>query len=165
MRFLLLLLLVGCTQPLTLNCPGSLNVKHFTLPATFLISGKFTENEKRSIYSAANRWNLVLGKQIITFGDSRMFIDKQPTSSFPNPRFQGLTNLQWMGPVITEVIITINQDKIGIDLESVMVHEFGHAIGLQHLDAGVMYYQSLLGEEKRDIDTQAAEVARCLYKD
>lgn len=107
----------------------------------------------------------MLGKQIITFGDSRMFIDKQPTSSFPNSRFQGLTNLQWMGPVITEVIITINQDKIGIDLESVMVHEFGHAIGLQHLDAGVMYYQSLLGEEKRDIDIQAAEVARCLYKD
>lgn len=52
-----------------------------------------------------------------------------------------------------------------VDLESLMLHEFGHALGLDHVDGGTM--DPTLGnyEIRRDVDEGSLKSIQCLYRE
>jgi predicted Zn-dependent protease len=99
------------------------------------------------------------------------------TGVFTDVNQQAKSLVRWTGNQISDVDILINavnwtfyvadtQDKSALHLESLMVHELGHALGLVHQPSykSVMY-MSLADNVVRDVPTQDPDLTNlgCVY--
>jgi Matrixin len=123
-------------------------------PVVLLIDSSVPGIYFDSMQSAARTWNEAVGREVIKVGGW--------TTSGPNalpdgvnlvyfqPRWDGAANEQarttiyWSGSRIYEADIKINSQDFDffagdtgeagkLDMESLMIHEFGHVLGLKHI--------------------------------
>jgi hypothetical protein len=89
---------------------------------------------------------------------------------------QAKTVISWVGDKIDEANILINGDSVSfytdvatglkqVDLQSVMLHELGHVLGLKHNDSrpGIMATYLKENSERRQILTADLDSVRCEY--
>ncbi len=163
MRFIisLFLFLSSCGPAIKLNCPGTLNIKNMTTPVYFSIGSEFTSAEQDAIVRAAQNWNQTMGQELLAFSPGGYRIYKVPTL---NGGLQGVANISWRNGYIEDINIAISQLNLNyIDMESLMIHEFGHALGLAHVDGGVMDPYLSYFEIRRTIDQKSINSMQCLY--
>lgn len=141
------------------------------------------EKYASDLRKAANSWNNAIGKKIINISDN-ILVDNGPHSDgisvvylmdnweWDKQREQGKTRLYWIDYQIIEADILINNsfnfDKNNIkfvDMESLLLHELGHLLGLAHNDnaSSVMNTYLDYGQIRREIKDVDKESLSCEY--
>jgi hypothetical protein len=134
------------------------------LPITFFIEKSVPEKFRVAIVNAADDWNRSSGKNLIQISSQIVTSDQwkidgqniiywiDHTGVFTTASQQAKSLLRWQGVAMSDVDILINaqdwmfyltdpENKSALHLESLMVHEFGHSLGLIHqpVSKSVMY--------------------------
>jgi hypothetical protein len=146
------------------NSSGSRVSWDSRLPVTFQIEQSVPENFRVAIVNAADDWNRSSGKTLIKISPDIASSDQwkidgknmiywiNQSGVFTTSSQQAKSLLRWQGMAMSDVDILINasdwkfyltepENTSALHLESLMVHEFGHALGLIHqpLSKSVMY--------------------------
>lgn len=149
------------------------------VPVVLLISGYVPPEQRNAfdpsqyyeaIRIAANVWNEAIGREVLRIGGVTDLApnfgrDQVNLISFDfdwngNRAEQARTTINWVGSRIYEADIHINardfkffgDDNPGeneIDMVSLMIHEFGHVLGLKHIDAAQSVMQPTLASASR----------------
>lgn len=159
------------------------------VPATFYLDQSIPEQYRPAILAAAEDWNRTAGRTFIVISTEIVnsaqwaqdgkniiyWVTKE--SVFTNTLQQAKSLLRWSGVNLADVDILINavnwqfyltDAKYGnqLHLESLLVHELGHALGLAHQESmkSVMY-KSLGGAVVRNVPTASPDLEgiRCEY--
>ncbi len=158
------------------------------VPVTLTISSSVPEEFHESIRLAASEWNYRLGRfmfDVRTGGD----VGGSPAKDGQSVIYwinnwesgkeleQARTTIFWKGTFISEADIRINARDFAysvtdvaepsrVDFESLLVHELGHVLGLQHVEVGkgsVMEAQLAHGTERRVPGNVDLESLKCEY--
>jgi len=152
-------------------------------PITISIDQQYTETEQAQITSAINTWNSAIGITLLaviepqsprpitdtmfsTLGDNQNHLYKGIT--MPTSKASVLGVAMWSSTpdnkfIESDIIINFQAHSMGnvftgasFDLESVMLHELGHLLGLGHLDdsSTVMYAYMSQGQTKRTLTNE-----------
>lgn len=143
-----------------------------------------------TIENAAQKWNDLLGRQLLVIrrggnpgsnrperdGFSKIFFLEKWDTDRPKTE-QGRTTIYWAGPKIYEADVRINFEGFQyflnaddrnyqqVHLESLLVHEFGHVLGLAHNEQGVSVMHSALnlGQVREDVSAEDVKSLECEY--
>lgn len=109
-----------------------------------------------AIQAAANRWNAVAGRQVISIRagvargpvapqkDSGNIIYYMTSWESNKASEQARTSIYWIGDQIKEADIRVNASQFrfywnggggGVNFEALLIHEMGHVLGLKHKDS------------------------------
>ena len=144
----------------------------------YMTFGNANEVEIEALKRAADTINRTANKQLIVFID-RSFPLK-PTSSivfertnWPFERYiEGITIIgHTMGWILTSEIhinsvnyvIKTEPDRTSIDMETLLLHELSHALGLDHQGDGVMSPYLEVNSIKRTFNDSEKAAFQCLY--
>lgn len=158
------------------------------LPVSVTIHGSVPEQYQKAIISAGQQWDQAVGKSLLKISASTDKNNAYPKKDDRNviywmtdwpsseSRTQGTTGVYWLNNQITEADIKINaknfkyfvdqpQSYNEINLESLMVHEFGHFLGLKHRESNeTVMYPTLMANVFRNIPFDSDKQAiRCEY--
>lgn len=159
------------------------------VPVLMMIHESVPQEYWETIEKAAEEWNKTLGRDVLKISikgvtdpavaekDSYSVIYWMDQWEEENTREQARTSIYWVGQKIVEADIKINAAKFrfaaydsevtlrDVDLYSLMVHEFGHALGLAHVNLfeSVMNPELAKGVERRTISQLDFNSARCEY--
>lgn len=158
------------------------------LPVPVIVHGSVPQNYHSSILGAAKQWNDSVGKNLLRLSissdtsspsprkDNRNIIYWMTDWSSSESRTQGTTGVYWVNNQITEADIKINAKNFRyftdkpksydeVNLESLMVHEFGHFLGLKHRESNeTVMYPTLMANVFRNIPFDSDKQAiKCEY--
>lgn len=149
------------------------SVRWTIFPIKLVIQPGFPERLRPAIYQAAAKWNNAMGstyfivskslsKKESGLGDHQNTIYWKQGSGRTDEN--GSTELNFYRNHITEADIYIDGRSTD-DLESVLIHEMGHVLGLEHShDKTSIMYESLRdGEIRRNISQQEVSSIQCVY--
>ena len=153
------------------------------LPIVFQIHESVPQNMRPVIQRAMDTWEESLGKKVFLIQEGQVVGSKAETDLRDNKNTiynfqasewtgasedQAKTLISWVGSQIQEADILINSQNhnfyLGqgyfrpeqIDLQSTMVHELGHVLGLNHIDSRPSSMSTWLGK---------GETRRALFKE
>lgn len=117
----------------------------------FAIDKSFTEIEVREIHRAAEEWNKIALRKI-TFGDDgKYYIDEvEKTDLGYNGFFTRKRRL-----------IQIDNETGGVSVYAIALHEFGHALGLNHVNNGIMNPNKVTTEFSAEDMAECRRVRAC----
>lgn len=150
---------------------------------------------REGLYSAASRWNAIAGRELIrmnialepsqAFRDGRSVIYFSKDWDAGKDSEQGRTSVYWVGDQMQEADIKINNFKFSfywknafvqsitghqrmdraVSLESLIVHELGHVLGLKHRDQQGSVMETYLSArtERVDLSSMDRESLSCEY--
>ncbi len=154
--------------------------------AKFYIHKSVPEVYRDAIHRAADHWNEKVGRKLISI-EAVVGGDLNPNRDGYNIIYymkkweatrkteQARTTIYWSGDQIYEADVRINAEdhefsadiELGkVDMESLLVHEFGHAIGLAHVNPdhkSVMHSHLANGLDRREITTFDLKSISCEY--
>ncbi|MFV3407504.1 matrixin family metalloprotease [Bdellovibrio bacteriovorus] len=163
------------------------------IPVKLKLHSSYPVEFEDALNKAAQHWNDAAGMTLFTFSrvtdsqantaakDSKSTVHvltEWPWQEAPKKNYQALTTLYWRSNQIYEADLILNEQFFnfftydipsmgsGVHLESLMVHELGHVLGLKHRDntvASVMW--SILSSDTiRNTLTQAdRDTIKCEY--
>lgn len=181
---LLFLILAGCHQNKPDNdCLTLKNSRGDTVRPSKIIRFYFNPsvpNEHRPIFiKAADNWEKAVGRKLFEFVDTEedipavTEIDGASVVYWENcedigPRVQAYARNYWKGSDIVEsdlcfTLKNFRQTNKKLDLESLIVHELGHVIGLTHNESKNSVMNSILakGEIKRKPRSEDLKNLQC----
>jgi hypothetical protein len=158
------------------------------IPITLKVDSNFSPDHVEILRRAALHWNEAAGKTLIRIIESDGRVPSKPAKDALNAvnwlrewpenqsNTQGVTNLYWRHNQITEADVSVNnknfnfftsspQTPYDVHLESLLVHELGHVLGLKHRSTvpSVMW-AALSSSVKRDSLSNAdRETIKCEY--
>lgn len=158
------------------------------IPITLKIHKSYPSEYEEILNKAAQHWNDAAGLTLFRFARSGdLLIEKSQKDQVntihwlqewpeSQKQLQALTNLYWTGNQLSESDITVDnkyfnffvEDAVKPDdvhLESLLIHELGHVLGLKHRSTIPSVMWSVLsGAIKRDTLTAAdRETIKCEY--
>lgn len=154
-------------------------IRHLTLPIHYLVDTSVPETRMKEIVAAAERYNVALGFEVIRIlgrrdatkiVGNRIQVIWYVKEGWSPPFLPNETMVTWMSDVGTTILSTniyVNDywhgDSTFQDFSNVMAHEFGHALGLPHIDeiGDLMYFSVSRGEEPRF--KQSFDKLKCAY--
>ena len=157
-----------------------------SLPIEIGIDESVPFQAEAAIRDAAGKWEAVLGQPVFVFHASRGVKLEQDftsviywnTGEYQQPtEQQAVTKSNWYGPRIYDADIVVNAHNFtlsvghslvpnAVDLESLMIHELGHVLGIGHItNGGTMNPKLPSAHDRRLVDTESSTIARCLYAD
>ena len=123
-------------------------------PVVMYIDGSVPTEFTANIQAAVDTWNTAIGHEVIKIGgwtqgtgipaqDGQNVIYYMRTWEADRPQEQARTTIYWAGDRIDEADVRINahnftfssgsQAQVNeVDIQSLLVHEFGHVLGLAH---------------------------------
>lgn len=144
-------------------------------PATLHIHESVPEELRGAIKDAAESWNKLRGRNIIVISDvidtgdnesrtdGRSVIYNKVEWEEDRQEEQARTQVRWRGSRILEADVLLNDVNFEfstdedvpddmVDLKSLMIHEFGHVLGLDHIEnrQTVMFRTLSKGQDRRD---------------
>ncbi len=159
------------------NLPVSIHV-HPEYPTTYI----------QSLYQAGDKWTQALGTPAFNFIESESEPTAKPTRDSrnviyyastwtQNQHYQALTTLYWKKNQILETDMNINGSNFvfgtdltssptkAIHLESLLVHELGHMLGLKHRSQlpTVMYESLGSGAIRTTLSSSDLNALKCEY--
>lgn len=156
-----------------------------SLPVKVYVDPSFPEEYMPVLSAAAAEWELKLHRTLFVFEraaetstpawDGRNTLYWLTHWDNPNRYLEGLTSLNWYRNQIVEGDIRINAEDYAyfvadpgsnrqLHLESLLVHELGHLLGLKHLDSESVMLITLDYGVKRDEPTEVDQAnIRCEY--
>ncbi len=156
-------------------------------PLTLYIDNNFPTSYYDSIHNAANVWNKSIGREVIKIGGviNTNGIPKQDGSNViyylpswePDRTYeQARTTVYWSSNRIFEADVRVNGKDFSytggstpapgkVDMESLLVHEFGHVLGLVHTteSASVMVKSLPSNTLRRALSTADNTDVKCEY--
>ncbi len=159
-------------------------------PAKLYIDESVPREYWETIQKSAEVWNTLARKTIIEVypnsgrasnmevADNRSIIYMKEEWEANKPEEQAKTQVRWRGSQIMEADIFLNgaiydfsilgdTPDDGVDLESLMIHEMGHVLGLNHFSdpETVMFKTLKKGQERRDFSKSHEEYnsLKCEY--
>ena len=185
--------LIGCSKPKSEDSCGFVQNVYGervswkeNLPVRMWLHTSVPAEFEPSIRMAAETWNRALGKNAIIIemqkvGGSAAGRDGQNVIYFMNQwerdkgSEQGRTSLYWVGDLIQEADIRINDYNYNfygsspmpghVSMESLALHELGHVLGLKHEDASpsVMATYLRTNQERNELQQSDSESLKCEY--
>lgn len=140
-----------------------MNIAAASLPISFTIDSSMSDKDVDGVLNAAYDWNEALGREAIRIVPRNGFVVRKLSPSNFTAGQEAVTHVQYSGSYIVWVGIDVNQLYTTVDIESLMIHEFGHAMGLAHIKGTVMDPYLGTNEIRRTVDPQSIEAVRCLY--
>jgi len=156
-----------------------------SLPIKIYVDPSFPPEHDPVLKQAAKKWEDVLGRTLFLFEraplnspsakDNRNVVYWANPWSETNKNLQAVSALSWSNNQLVEADVKVNAEHYrfssilsatSVDLESLIVHELGHVLGLTHLANGTstVMLQVLDYNLKRDIPS-AEDIAnlKCEY--
>lgn len=157
-----------------------------SVPVILYIDDRVPESFHQAIQGAAREWNTRIGREVIRVGitnqrtnphqDGRNIIYYADTWEKNRSREQARTTVYWADDRIHEADIRLNaQDykffvsdtpvENAIDVRSLVLHEMGHVLGLNHAEAAesVMARTLQSATLRRELSSIDVESIRCEY--
>ncbi len=129
------------------------------VPVVMQLHKDFPEEHVPAALAAAESWNKSLGRKIIEIKterysgpgeaqkDNQNIIYYYGTWEADRPTEQARTSVYWIGDQIKETDIRVNDKNFNfysnqaqkseeVNIESLLIHEMGHVLGLKHKDQG-----------------------------
>ncbi len=161
----LILMLTGCNHFETnvecgfvRNSSGQ-NVRWYNLPLSVSISDNISENDRVAIIKAATTW----GHFYFVDGDADVIVSNVYEWNGES-REQARTTISWTGNKLIKAETKINKTHLErSDLESLMLHEFGHSLGLLHQNDTIMNPTLGSNEIRRELTQYETEALKCMY--
>lgn len=155
-------------------------------PIRMKIDKSVPEAARKQIYNAAQKWSIALGFEVFQFElaneAGKPSADNLSVIYFISEKWPGEKNheadtfsrYQTVTERATEADILVNAENFRyafdkatpgfVDFESLMLHEFGHVLGMEHIEnGGVMNPYLAFGEVRRDFDRETLKVSSCIY--
>lgn len=156
-------------------------------PVKIYISPEVPTELRESVRIAASQWNYKFNKEAIVIYESDNVpatakkdgvnaIYWQKTWDEAKPEEQARTTILWKGDTITEADILVNAknhqfsafgklEPHKVDFTSLMVHELGHVLGLQHVEGEPSVMQAKLADSTERIVPTETDVnsLKCEY--
>ena len=157
-------------------------------PVLVYFSPSWPVEYKGVVQKAASKWNLALGFEVLKLGEGADLlaipkVDKKNGlywfKDWPekSKNKQGITQVFYSKNIIRDADIKVNskhfhfyidsyEDQKKVHLESLMIHEFGHLLGLKHMNRlpTVMDPILNLNYERTKISKIDLESIKCEYK-
>ncbi len=158
------------------------------IPVTVYVDPQYPTEFRQALINAAAHWNdaagltLILLKAPVTAFSEKNQKDTTNTFHWMNEwdeskkTLQGLTSLYWKGNQLTEADVAINnkhftyyvdtfQNVQQVHLESLLVHEFGHVLGLKHRSTVPSVMWAILngGVDRSTLTAADRETIKCEY--
>lgn len=157
------------------------------IPVVLQLHSEYPPEYDEVIKRAAQHWNDAAGMTLFRFDRTGANLGPEVTRNATNTvhwmktwpeaqkTLQAVTNLYWRGNQIYESDIAVDHkyfnffvDKAttpyDVHLESLMIHELGHVLGLKHRTVPSVMWSTLNGAVKRDSLTAAdRETIKCEY--
>lgn len=156
------------------------------VPVTIYVHESVPDKHLPAIQAAAEVWNREVGRQVlrITSGlkgplspspDGSNVIYFMNTWEADKLHEQARTTVNYLGNRIYDADVVVNEFKYDfssdelhpnrVDLESLMIHEFGHVLGLQHVQdpQSVMVEVLNSGTARRKLSEKDQSLVRCEY--
>lgn len=185
--------LVGCSKPkseescgFVQNVYGERVSWKDNIPVKMYLHTSVPADLETSIRSAAETWNRALGKTAVVIEMEKVsgssasrdgrnviyFLDQWEREKSGE---QGRTSLYWVGDLIQEADIRINDYNYNfygatpqpgfVSMESLALHELGHVLGLKHEDASpsVMATYLRTNQERVELQQSDLESLNCEY--
>jgi hypothetical protein len=147
----IILLLISCSKKkdyvsgYLLNSKGE-SVSWKQLPIVLTIHSSWPQDKLHLIYEAAAIWEQGAGRKLFKINPEPLYENLHPRQdrnnvlyyyidSWPKlPREQAVTFPYIEGDAVIESDIIFNDNKLGDNFKSVIIHELGHVLGLDHKD-------------------------------
>jgi predicted Zn-dependent protease len=158
-----------------------------SLPVKIYLDPSFPAEFEATLNKAAQRWEAVLNRSLFVFErstksstaakDNRSIIYWQDPWSETENSLQAISSLAWKNNQLIEADIKVDaqyytfytdspSSTMDVHLESLMVHELGHALGLKHVGNGTssVMLKVLNFLEKREAPTEEDKAhLKCEY--
>jgi len=159
-------------------------------PVEIFLDSSVPTNYYEAIENAARRWNDLKGRELLVIrrasnpgsatprrdGVNKVYFIEDWEANRPATE-QARTTIYWSGPRIFEADVRINAENFRfflradeanyseVHLESLLIHEFGHVLGLAHNESEESVMQTALGfgQVRADLDKADLASLSCEY--
>jgi predicted Zn-dependent protease len=136
------------------------------------IDSAIPQDLKQGIYAAADTWNAAMGRQLIVLSENveTNMIYIKTSWDLNNPNEEANTTIGYVGAQIVKATVALNAYNFGfyygtgngVEMQSVMEHELGHALGLDH-STGIMQPSLNLNTRRVSISEEIISNMHCEY--